>query len=260
MPTVALAGWGYNGGQVIFKFQADRDSRINPTVYEQVAENCECCCLPPPRVKISLYPGTILTSLVAGAEFSPEQNAQYNQALQQKVEEKLTLTLDNVICPDRSKWDYYATFTVPGSPEPCTVYLEVPRCARYPQDFKCGCLNGDNTGIAPDMRLPIDGMPLGPTPYIEQFNFRGFDDSNGSSGFPTIGLCIENICKLYGINQRTFRIPCYRYSEIGPTGLLTNGIRIPTTPVTYWQFWAQDDGFEGKLAYFDIEFPGDPLP
>jgi hypothetical protein len=259
MPTVALAGWGYNGGQVIFKFQLGRDSPVNPTVYEQVAENCDCCCLPPPRVTIKLITGTIDTGVTLGSEFTPEERLEYNSKVREKLEEKLSLTIADIPCPKRRDWKYTTTFLIPGSTQPCTINLEVPRCASYPQDLILTCANGDSNG-RPRLRLPLDGMPFGPTPYLDFFGFRGFDDTTGSSGHPVIGLCIENICKLYGINQRKFIIPCYVYPELGFVGTVNNGLGVGDTTLFDWNVWADDDGFEGKLAYFDVEFPEDPLP
>jgi hypothetical protein len=111
------------------------------------------------------------------------------------------------------------------------------------------------------MRLQLE-TDFGPPPFLDFFRFRGFDDKDGSSGLPEVGLCIENICKLYGINQRTFKVPCFVYEEAGGGGTVKNGVRIPTQSVFDWTFWAPGDGVDGgPLAYFDVEFPGDqPLP
>jgi hypothetical protein len=258
MPTVAIAGWGYNGGQVIFRFQTGRDSPINPTVYEQVAENCECCCIPPPRVKIKLIPGTIDTGITISADFTPEQRAEYNTKVREKLKETLSLTIDDIPCPKRRDWRYTTTFFISGSAEPCTINLEVPRCANYPRDLILTCANGDSNG-RPRLRLPLDGVPFGPTPWLDFFGFRGFDDTNGASGLPEIGLCIENICKLYGIDQRKFIIPCYLYPELGFVGTVNNGLNIFGTTQFDFKFFADDDVFP-ELAYFEVEFPGDPLP
>ena len=266
MPKVAIAGWGYNGGQVIFKFQLGRDNRLNPTIYEEVAENCACCCLPPPRVKISLVPGTITGGITPGPEFSPAQRDAYQAAVPDKIEDKLSFTLDNIPCPQRGKWIYYYTFTPENSQYLCSIYLEVPRCATY-QDLVLVCAAGaiddatnpDPGVFPPPLRLPLTGLPPGPPAFIDWFRFIGFDDAD-NSGFPEVQMCVENICKLYEVNQRSFKIPCYRYAELGATGNVKNG--VPNS-VFDWAFNAASDGGGngGPLAYFEVEFPGDqPLP
>jgi hypothetical protein len=271
MAKVAIAGWGYNGGQVIFKFQKDRDDRINPTIYEQVAEDCTCCCLPPARVKISLHPGLCVTGISPGDGFTADQRAVYSSQVGAAVEKKLSLTLDNIPCPRRSGWTYYYTFQVDGSTQPCTIYLEVPRCSDYPREMILVCANGDIDDALrkkfpnvrpPDMRLPLDDIDFGPPAFLDLFGFRGFDDKDGSSGEPAIGMCIENICKLYDVNQRQFKIPCYVYEELGSVATVKNGVVIPTQSVYDWNVWAPSDGYDGgPLAYFDVEFVGDqPLP
>ena len=269
MTTVAIAGWGYNGGQVIFKFQLDRDNRLNPKIYEEVAEDCECCCLPPPRVKISLVPGTITGGISPGDGFTPAQKEEYSNKVLEKIEEKLSFTLDNIPCPQRGKWIYYYTFTPENSSYLCSIYLEVPRCAQY-QDLKLFCAAGtiddatdpDRGIFPPPLYMPLDGIDFGPPAFINWFRFIGFDDKD-NSGFPEVQLCIENICKLYEINQRQFKVPCFRYEELGATGNVENGVPIPQQPVYAWAFNAASDGGGngGPLAYFDVEFPGDqPLP
>jgi len=264
MATIAIAGWGYNGGQVIFRLQPE-DDPSNPKIYKQVAENCKCCCLPPPRVKISLIPGKTTTSISPGGGFSPAQQQEYATAASAKIEEKLSFTLDNIPCPIRSKWTYYYTFTPEGSQYLCSIYLEVPRCAVY-NTLKLVCaagtiddaLNPDTSVFPPPLQMPLNGIGLGPTPYLNWFRFIGFDDK-ANSGFPEVALCIENICKLYDVQQRTFKVPCFRYAESGSTGLVKNGVLLPQQSVYDWPVFAESDSFSdgGKLAYFNVEFPDD---
>jgi hypothetical protein len=268
MPKIAIAGWGYNGGQVIFKFQPE-DSKINPTIYKEAAETCDCCCLPPPRVKISLHPGTCETEISPGGSYNGAQRETYYKQVGARLESTLSLTLDNIPCPKRNRWEYFYSFTPDGSQQSCSIFLFVPRCARYPIDFELLCGTGDEDDVRhkkfpnvapPPMHLAITGLAFGPTPLLEYFNFQGFDDHDGSSGFPSVGLCQENVCK--PVNQRSFKIPCFIYQEVGSAGVLRNGITIPGYSYLDWTFWAPSDGYAGgKLAYFDVEFAGDqPLP
>jgi hypothetical protein len=124
-------------------------------------------------------------------------------------------------------------------------------------------LDPDDSVFPPPLRLPLTGLPFGPPAFLDWFRFIGVDDLP-NSGFPEVPLCVESICKLYDVNQRSFKVPCFRYPELGATGLVSNGVPIPPSQnVFQWPFFAAGDGFgtDGSLAYFNVEFPGDqPLP
>jgi hypothetical protein len=263
MVRVAIAGFGYNGGQVIFKLQRE-DNPAAPTIYKQVAENCKCCCLPPARVKITLVPGKTITSISPGEGFTGPQQSEYAKTVADKIEEKLTFVLENIPCPIRSKWTYYYSLTPPGASYICSIYLNVPRCRDYGSlQLVCAAgtvgdaLNPDTSVFPPPLQMPLDGIAVGPLPYVNWFRFIGFDDHD-NSGFPAVKLCVENICKLYDVQERTFKVPCFRYEELGATGLVNNGVEVGHQGVFDWPFFAPSDGSEGgKLAYFQVEFEGD---
>ena len=251
MGTVAIAGWGYNGGQVIFKKQPD-DDLINPHIYKEVAENCKCCCLPPPRVTLSLHPGYCETS-------APLQNDAYNNQLRPLVKSAMTFSCVDVPCPIRGRWEYFYEFTPEGGTGPAFAILYVPRCAQY-SDFKLVIQSGYESeyryGVTLEEITPsnieLPGCPA-PVSTIRYFGFRGHDEYD-DIGLPEHKLCIENVCKPNNI--RTFRVPCYRYADGGgPSGMIDDGVPY-IGGVTLFPFFCQDDGHP-DLAYIDVEFPGD---
>jgi hypothetical protein len=268
MTTIAIAGFGYNGGQVIFKHQLDDPLYKN---YKEAARTCACCCLPPPRVKISLHPGTcIVGGIDPGNAFNQTQKTTYRALVENKTEKVLSLTLDNIPCPQRSKWEYSLTFIPDGTDQPVSVILLVPTQQYYPKDFLLNCGSGSVDFVRftkfppgtppPDTRLPVadtdqNGFPLA---YVDYFNFAGFDDKDGNTGLPEHGLYVENVC--YG--YRYFKIPCFQYPEIRAAGWLRNGVNQPGYPNFFdWVFFCSDDNPSGKLAYFEVEFPAkQPLP
>jgi hypothetical protein len=140
MTTIAIAGFGYNGGQVIFKHQLDDPLYKN---YKEAARTCACCCLPPPRVKISLHPGTcIVGGIDPGNAFNQTQKTTYRALVENKTEKVLSLTLDNIPCPQRSKWEYSLTFIPDGTDQPVSVILLVPTQQYYPKYFLLNCGSG----------------------------------------------------------------------------------------------------------------------
>jgi hypothetical protein len=254
MTTVAIAGFGYNGGQVIFKRQ---EGDLTGTVYKEVAENCECCCLPPPSVKISLYPGPT-EIFVAG------QADGYNTNLPADLEETLSLKFEDVPCPIRSKWEYTKSYVPEGGIYPVTIILKVPRCIDYPRDLKLAAGTGtedDILNLRPDRIPPWPRIPVrgnrSPQIYIDFLRFNAFDDSDGNTGLPDPGLCIENVCD----GTRTFKVPCFKYPEIGESGYVSNGTTFPGYPNYFqWNFFCGSD-VPPNFAHFLVEFPvKQPLP